>query len=247
MTKKPDYGIDAPKVIANLTIAFVSIILIQIAADVFILKEISPAYIIINLVLIISGLSFLITIIKMFLSSLVYKIKNRDIVLNKLEIKGNERVLDVGCGLGLYLIGAAKRLSTGHITGIDIWQAEDLSKNNKSNTEKNIKIESVAGKIDLITADMREMPFKDDSFDILVSSFAIHNLYSEVERKKALLEIIRVVKSSGKICLIDFRYIDEYKNILEQHGAKKIIIDRAKMVFPGTKVLYAINVNKSIE
>jgi len=34
-------------------------------------------------------------------------------------------VLDVGCGRGLLLIGAARRLTTGKAVGVDIWQAED--------------------------------------------------------------------------------------------------------------------------
>lgn len=242
MKNKPNFGIDAPKVIINLTIAFLLIILIQVLLNIFILKGRPIINIVINLLLILSALSFLITIMNMFLSSLVFKIKYREVVLNKLKIAGNEKVLDVGCGLGLYLIGVAKRLTTaGHITGLDIWQTEDLSKNNKKNTLKNIEIENVADKVDLITGDMREMPFNDDAFDVLVSSFAIHNIYKDVERKKALKEIMRVTKNGGKICLIDFRHIDEYKNILEGYGVKEIKIENAKMVFPRTKVLYVVN------
>ena len=241
MKTKPDYGIDAPKVIINLFIALAVIISAQILLNLFIFKGKSPASIVINLLLILSALSFLITILNMFLSSLVFKIKNREVVLNQLKIVGNEIALDVGCGLGLYLIGIAKRLSAGHITGIDIWQSEDLSKNSMHNTLKNIEIENVADKADLITADMREMPFKNETFDILISSFAIHNLYQDTERKKALREIIRVTKKGGRICLIDFRNIDEYKSILEQFGAKGIKVEKAKGVFPAAKILYAIN------
>jgi cyclopropane fatty-acyl-phospholipid synthase-like methyltransferase len=50
-------------------------------------------------------------------------------LLDRIEWTGQEEVLDVGCGRGLMLIGAAKRLTTGKATGIDIWQAEDLSGN----------------------------------------------------------------------------------------------------------------------
>lgn len=37
----------------------------------------------------------------------------RDRILDSLALKGDERVLDVGCGSGLMAIGAAKRLKTG--------------------------------------------------------------------------------------------------------------------------------------
>jgi hypothetical protein len=38
---------------------------------------------------------------------------------------GEEILLDVGCGRGLMLIGAARRLTTGHAVGIDLWRDED--------------------------------------------------------------------------------------------------------------------------
>ena len=55
----------------------------------------------------------------------VGKFRARDALLNAVRGGGDEQVLDVGCGHGLMLIGAAKRLSSGHATGIDIWQDVD--------------------------------------------------------------------------------------------------------------------------
>ena len=42
------------------------------------------------------------------------------------HLTGDEKVLDVGCGRGLLLIGAAKRLKSGKATGIDVWDASVL-------------------------------------------------------------------------------------------------------------------------
>jgi cyclopropane fatty-acyl-phospholipid synthase-like methyltransferase len=50
--------------------------------------------------------------------------------------KGDEAVRDVGCGHGLMLVGAARRLTTGKATGIDIWQAEDLTGNRPAVRER---------------------------------------------------------------------------------------------------------------
>ncbi len=62
-----------------------------------------------------------------FFSSRVGKLRVRDSLMGSLHWTGEEQVLDVGCGSGFALIGAAKRLTTGHATGVDIWSAEDLS------------------------------------------------------------------------------------------------------------------------
>src|SRR5206468_8356261 len=77
-------------------------------------------------------------------TSKVGKVRERERLLVRLPWTGDERVLDVGCGRGLMLVGAAKRLTTGRATGIDIWQAEDLSGNRPEATLDNAQREGVA-------------------------------------------------------------------------------------------------------
>ena len=48
------------------------------------------------------------------------KIKDREKLLDLAAWTGSETVLDVGCGRGLMLVGAAKRLTTGRSIGIDM-------------------------------------------------------------------------------------------------------------------------------
>src|SRR5579863_9145881 len=62
----------------------------------------------------------------MLRSSLVSKIRIRDRLVAALALSGQERVLDAGCGLGLALIGCARKLTTGKAVGIDLW-SRDLS------------------------------------------------------------------------------------------------------------------------
>lgn len=101
-------------------------------------------------------------------------------------------MLDVGRGLGLFLIGAAKRLSTGRAVGIDKWQQEDLSGNNAAGTLDNATIEGVADKVDVHTGDAPALPFDDGSFDVVLSSMALHNIYNAGARHTAVREIARV-------------------------------------------------------
>jgi arsenite methyltransferase len=154
----------------------------------------------------------------MLWDSKVGKIRERETLLDKLTWTGAEQVLDVGCGRGLLLIGAAKRLTSGMATGIDIWQAEDLSGNRPEATLQNAKLEGVADRVRVKSADMRELPFPDGAFDVVVSCSAIHNLYSAIEREKALVEIVRVLKPNGQMLIDDIRHHREYTRVLSAQG-----------------------------
>ena len=132
--------------------------------------------------------------------------------------RGDESVLDVGCGRGLLLIGAAKRLKTGKATGVDIWQSEVLSGNNPDAALRNAKAEGVGNRVKIESADARKLPFGASSFDVVVSSLAIHNISSSPERAKALREIARVLKPGGRVAIFDIFHTSEYAKVLQQLG-----------------------------
>src|SRR5262249_45255731 len=97
-------------------------------------------------------------------------------LLDWLDLQGDERLLDVGCGRGAVLLMAAQRLPRGRAVGIDVWSAKDQSGNAEQVTRRNADLEGVADRVELHTADMRQLPFEDGSFDVVVSSLAIHNI-----------------------------------------------------------------------
>jgi arsenite methyltransferase len=138
----------------------------------------------------------------MIWQSRIGKVRERERHLGKLKWSGNEQVVDVGCGRGLMLIGAAKRLTTGRATGIDIWRSEDLAGNDPAATLENARIEGVRDRVQVKTADMRELPFEANSVDVVVSCAAIHNLNAATDRANAIAEIARVLKP-GAHALID--------------------------------------------
>lgn len=84
------------------------------------------------------------------------------------------------------------------------------------------------------------MPFPDESFDIIVSSLAIHNLKNSAEREKALMEIARVAKKDCKIAILDLANINDYADVLSREGfhIEKITKNQFQ-IFPPVKVLYA--------
>jgi len=118
-------------------------------------------------------------------------------------------VLDVGCGGGLLLNEAALRLTSGKAIGIDIW-APHSGGGNYALLMKNAKAEGVADKINFKQADVRKLPFSDASFDVIVSSGALHHISRDrSEHEQAINEMLRVLKPGGKIALMDISHMVE--------------------------------------
>ncbi len=66
--------------------------------------------------------------------------RRRQLVADRVLSAPHRRVLDVGCGRGLMLISAAKRLITGTAVGVDIWDSRDQAGNRSENTFKNTQL-----------------------------------------------------------------------------------------------------------
>jgi len=146
------------------------------------------------------------------------KFRHRDFVLSMHAWRGDERVLDVGCGRGLLLAGVAKRLTDGHATGIDIWSNEDMGGNSAEATQRNLEIEGVTSVCTLVSVNAQEMPFSDASFDVVVSNLCLHNIYDKAMRSRALAEIARVLKPGGLALLSDYKLTGEYAAALRGMG-----------------------------
>jgi arsenite methyltransferase len=204
---KPNYGIDAPRVIRNLFLA---------AVGLFIVVMFFPHIKLGNVDIDTQGLKWsasgcALGGILMLAYSLSGKYRHRDRMLDIIKWVGNEQVLDIGTGRGLLMIGAAKRLTTGKATGIDIWNAEDLSANSAENAMQNAEIEGVAEKVEILNENVMNMSFADDHFDVILTNMVIHNIYDKDGRKKACEQIVRVLKPGGIAIISDFRHVKEYK------------------------------------
>src|SRR4029450_8123338 len=97
-------------------------------------------------------------------------------------LRGAERVLDMGCGRGAVLIAVAKRLTTGPVTGAAMGSPHNQSGNAREIALRNASLEGVADRVIVETGDMRALPFPDASFDVVVSSLAIHHISSNDRR-----------------------------------------------------------------
>ncbi|MGV7377628.1 class I SAM-dependent methyltransferase, partial [Mycobacterium kansasii] len=87
---------------------------------------------------------------------------------------------DLGCGRGALLTRIAQRLGpAGKVTGLDLWLSRDQSHNKMAVTQKNVEDLGLANRVDLVTGDMAKLDFPNASFDVVTSSFAIHNIKNE--------------------------------------------------------------------
>ncbi len=143
-------------------------------------------------------------------------------ILDNCHFRGDEQVLDMGCGRGAVLTAVAHRLTTGLVTGVDIWSKKDQSGNAMDVTLRNASLEGVSDRVQIETGDMRALPFPDSTFDIVVSSLAIHNIRLNADRKRAIAEGYRVLKPGGRMVIADIRATALYEDALRALGAPSV-------------------------
>ena len=126
----------------------------------------------------------------------------RDRMLALVAWRGDERVLDVGTGRGLMMIGAAKRLDVGAAVGLDVWRPFDLTGNTRENALGNAALEQVYTRVKVMDADARAVPLPDATFDVVLSLCCLHAVPA-AERAGACREIARLLKPGARAVIGD--------------------------------------------
>ena len=129
-----------------------------------------------------------------------YNIKYWDKVvddfINYYNLSEKSKILDIGCGKGFMLYDFKRKLKDISVTGLDI-----------SQYAINNSIEDL--KSDLIVGNAKNLPFQDNSFDLVISITTIHNLENN-DLRNSLNEITRVTKKNS------FITVDAYRNEQEK-------------------------------
>ena len=130
--------------------------------------------------------------------------------INHWGLDSNSSLLDVGCAKGFMLYDLKKSISKIQIAGIDI--SNYAIENSMQEVKEYLKVGNV-----------KELPYKDKSFDVVVSINTIHNLEKK-ECAKALSEISRVSKKNAFITVDAYRNEEEKQRMLEWNLTAKTIL-----------------------
>jgi arsenite methyltransferase len=226
-----DYGLDAPRIVRGMFSRGAWTLAVALVLYVVNRSEYPGPALRMCGVLALIALGFLAIGAVMVWSSRVAKLRLRDQLLDSLALRGDERILDVGCGRGLLAIGAAKRLKNGKVIGIDIWNPLDLSGNTPDAAKANAKIEGVAEKVRIENGDAQKLVYPDNHYDAVVSSLVLHNIPEQEARAQAVREMLRVLKPGGKLAIFDLFRAGEYAEVLRAAGAKDVELSKTSFLW----------------
>jgi ubiquinone/menaquinone biosynthesis C-methylase UbiE len=216
MDRRGDYGYDAPYALIGFALA--AALLLIAAAAMWAEGEHAKRASMFG----IYSAFFLANALSFFYTTRHGKLQVWNELLDGLDLRGDERVLDMGCGRGAVLTAVAARLRNGRAIGIDLWSTWDQSGNSRDITLRNAALEGVSDRIDIQTGDMRALPFADATFDVVVSSLAIHNITSGADRERAVSEAWRVLRPGGRLLIADIRATARYAATLGRLGAERV-------------------------
>ena len=106
----------------------------------------------------------------------------------------NARVLDLGCGTGLFTVGLSRVLGSSRITGVDL-SAGMLSVARRQALQREAK------GVELCRAEGGALPFRDGAFDAAVAAGLLPNVN---DRPAIFRELVRVLRSGGKLIVVEF-------------------------------------------
>lgn len=105
-------------------------------------------------------------------------------------------ILDIATGTGDLAIMMAKNTSA-QITGLD------LSAGMLEVGKKKVTAENLTNRVTMVQGDSENLPFADNSFDVITVSFGVRN-FENLE--KGLSEINRILKPGGTFIILEFSY-----------------------------------------
>ncbi|MDO4491245.1 MAG: class I SAM-dependent methyltransferase [Lachnospiraceae bacterium] len=132
-------------------------------------------------------------------------------ILEFVNVAPDMKILDLGCGTGYLSFPLACANANATVVGLDI-VTETLKDNEQRAKEQGIT------NLSFVSYDGMTFPFEDQTFDLIVSRYALHH-FPDIEY--SLKEISRVLKKNGRFFLSDprpneddeTRFVDDYMQL----------------------------------
>lgn len=121
-------------------------------------------------------------------------------IIEHYQLPPKPKILDIGCGKGYLLYDFLKVIPDAEIYGIDI--SEYAVENSKPEIRKYLR-----------TGNANNLPWGDNTFDLVISINTLHNL-PVYDLDKALREIERVGTNYKYLCVESYRNEEEKANLL---------------------------------
>jgi ubiquinone/menaquinone biosynthesis C-methylase UbiE len=133
----------------------------------------------------------------------------REKLLQLVDIKDGESILDVGCGTGTLAIAAKRHVGqSGAVYGVDA-SPQMLARAEKKARKANVEV--------LFRHGLAEaLPFQESFFDAAFSTVMLHHLPAKTRRECAV-EIRRVLKPRGRVLAVDFERFSSQKRTFLSH------------------------------
>ncbi len=161
-----------------------------------------------------------------FIDTFVFRRQLRELrqrTANLARMQPGEQVLDVGCGTGTLAMEVQSRVGrAGRVAGVDPG-TQQIARARRSAARRHVPIDFQIGMIE-------QLPFPDQSFDVVFATLMMHHLPASLKRQ-GLAEIARVLKPGGRLVIADFKRKQERQGRAARfHAGGSSIQDLAAMV-----------------
>ena len=109
-----------------------------------------------------------------------------------------EKVLDAGTGPGTLAREIARSFPRLQVYGIDL--SEDMIQLAREHARR----EQLDKRVHFESGNVAQLPYPDQSFDVVVSTISMHHWY---ELEQPLRDLYRVLRPGGRLWIYDFRFI----------------------------------------
>jgi len=122
-----------------------------------------------------------------------------EIILKYLSLTPKAKILDCPCGGGRHSVELAKK-------GFDV-VGIDLNDYMLSRANENMKLANVVSNLSFSKMDMRNLEFKNASFDSIINMYLSFGFFDDENNEKVVKEFYRLLKQGGKLLVhLDLNY-----------------------------------------